>query len=207
MSSISQGGEAGSSPHARGARTHPTPLCGCPRLIPACAGSTCVRIRVSAMVGAHPRMRGEHRSVTAGAQSMSGSSPHARGAQRSRGSHPTWSRLIPACAGSTRVQQPERPAGPAHPRMRGEHRVHQHRPLQQRGSSPHARGAHDRGQPDRHGQGLIPACAGSTNPAPTSDPFPAAHPRMRGEHGGVDLDGDRAQGSSPHARGARGRYG
>ena len=154
-------------------------------IIPACAGSTAEARRLAEqalgssphargappMCGVagrffrdHPRMRGEHRQACAEAGRVRG--------------------IIPACAGSTQTQ----------PSI-----------LQvYRGSSPHARGALHladpvpavpRDHPRMRGEhvpmglrhrlltGIIPACAGSTQGAPTA---PGSH-----------------TGSSPHARGAR----
>ena len=152
----------------------------------------------------HPRMRGEHLYLAV---------THA---------HRRW--IIPACAGSTGAamlslsrrlgssphargaRSTTRPsASPArdHPRMRGEHEVQGRVPVQ--------------------GQGIIPACAGSTNLISSSSMYvtgssPHArgarcrtslrrsnrrdHPRMRGEHRSQPLRGRNKRGSSPHARGA-----
>ena len=112
------------------------------------------------------------------------------------------SRLIPACAGSTRRSSGSCCCSPAHPRMRGEHLLTSPMFPWTAGSSPHARGArpvHDRQGPARR---LIPACAGSTS-SPTFPPtLVAAHPRMRGEHLKGPHSARRRPGSSPHARGA-----
>ena len=69
------------------------------------------------------------------------------------------------------------------------------------GSSPHARGPRHGFRRRDQGQGIIPACAGSTQRA-----FPIAigyedHPRMRGVHAGHHLEPGGCGGSSPHARG------
>ena len=89
-----------------------------------------------------------------------------------------------------------------------------------RGSSPHARGTHNRGQGASASHRFIPACAGNAQHGcirrSTSPVHPrmrgeqcrrgrlrSVHPRMRGERaltiGGAVL----AAGSSPHARGTR----
>ena len=87
--------------------------------------------------------------------------------------------------------------------MRGEHSPRQASAHTSRGSSPHARGARVKGQPGVSGQGIIPACAGSTRGVPGArHPF-WDHPRMRGEHQGFMIGGTLTKGSSPHARGAR----
>ena len=88
-----------------------------------------------------------------------------------------------------------------HPRMRGEHSGMDATTEADTGSSPHARGTHERRVAGRHRHGIIPACAGNTlslsiNVLPRWD-----HPRMRGEHEwGVALI-PKGKGSSPHARG------
>ncbi len=91
----------GSSPHARGA-----PHTGWPRgaftgLIPACAGSTDAPTAVRSSSAAHPRMRGEHRSLPPDSDAICGSSPHARGAPVKLRLGREDQGLIPACAGST----------------------------------------------------------------------------------------------------------
>ena len=74
------GGVYGSSPLTRGALTC---FLGCTTdvgLIPAYAGSTCMRSMVSAAARAHPRLRGEHELPRRGLVSLLGSSPLTRGA-------------------------------------------------------------------------------------------------------------------------------
>ena len=71
------------------------------------------------------------------------------------------------------------------------------------GSSPRARGALLRRPTLRRGQGLIPACAGSTTPSRTRPISARAHPRVRGEHRDGVITRLSIGGSSPRARGAR----
>ena len=91
----------GSSPHVRGAPRRSRPARAVVGIIPACAGSTGhSRFRVL-LIRDHPRMCGEHRSLTDSLSPARGSSPHVRGALA-----PAWTRMtnhgiIPACAGST----------------------------------------------------------------------------------------------------------
>ena len=153
----------GSSPLARGA--HPlfhAPRAR-PRLIPAGAGSTCFRGYSLRQGWAHPRWRGEHAAKKDCRNSVSGSSPLARGARAGHRGRPRNDRLIPAGAGSTpraalAVQTPK-----AHPRWRGEHTSGVLANMGAAGSSPLARGAPlGRLYPPRD-PGLIPASAGSTN--------------------------------------------
>ena len=91
----------GSSPHARGA--HPVTPSGQGRMgvIPACAGSTFVRLTHVIRPRGHPRMRGEHVFYLDRPKRPRGSSPHARGALSASYSAICSSGVIPACAGST----------------------------------------------------------------------------------------------------------
>ena len=113
--------ELGSSPHARGAL--PPRLHGHRRdgIIPACAGSTVIMQSRTQSTGDHPRMRGEHFTPGRSGRSISGSSPHARGAPTSPSPSATAPGIIPACAGSTRCPRRVLRFGWDHPRMRGEH--------------------------------------------------------------------------------------
>ena len=70
--------------------------------------------------------------------------------------------IIPACAGSTRVAVHVAAALRDHPRMRGEHSIHQRDRTSAAGSSPHARGAHKARMNAIQNNRIIPACAGST---------------------------------------------
>ncbi len=74
----------------------------------------------------------------------------------------------------------------------------------QDGSSPQARGTHDRRNARVERVGLIPAGAGNT--ASLCVPFNelGAHPRRRGEHVYDSNSGNWIVGSSPQARGTRG---
>ncbi len=133
-----------------------------------------------------------------------GSSPHARGAPHDGGAGPFSRRLIPACAGSTRPTAGRSRRRAAHPRMRGEHRHAASPATEVFGSSPHARGAPPSADHRRILDRLIPACAGSTPRVACPMGRGPAHPRMRGEHDRVRVQELRPEGSSPHARGARG---
>ena len=155
-------GDAGSSPHTRGAPLRCFgPLSGS-RIIPAYAGSTCGKPSATTSPPDHPRIRGEHMSTAESGSYCSGSSPHTRGAPTSTASTLPWQR--------------------DHPRIRGEHGSNSATTIWSTGSSPHTRGARRR-RPARGGwRGIIPAYAGSTSSirhpsAPLSD-----HPRIRGEH-------------------------
>ena len=93
--------QAGSSPHARGARSvvFSGPMDS--GIIPACAGSTFSPKPRYHKSTDHPRMRGEHKCLKCLVLIVVGSSPHARGARKLHSASQRTSGIIPACAGST----------------------------------------------------------------------------------------------------------
>ena len=153
----------GSSPHARGARTSVSEKNGGGRIIPACAGSTSSRPWRRRGWGDHPRMRGEHSVLDLTVPTQPGSSPHARGAPVLVEDGRLVVGIIPACAGSTTRHPQARCRCRDHPRMRGEHLGPEVEVAYGEGSSPHARGALLDGSLVALGDGIIPACAGSTS--------------------------------------------
>ena len=117
-------GEAGSSPHTRGAPRAGICMRLSIRIIPAYAGSTCRHQSTNATEADHPRIRGEHASYSPPRNSTI--------------------RIIPAYAGST--DGPHTTSNPQwdHPRIRGEHVGEDNPRDYPRGSSPHTRGARSR---------------------------------------------------------------
>ena len=93
----------------------------------------------------------------------------------------------------------------AHPRSRGEHDQAGGNEDLDSGSSPLTRGARTNITKERGRYGLIPAHAGSTSFAPSSDCVGGAHPRSRGEHAYTPRFYMMRRGSSPLTRGAH-RY-
>ena len=91
----------GSSPLTRGKQTIYTPDELAEGLIPAHAGKTDGDVMMCAIVGAHPRSRGENTPDTQGSATLAGSSPLTRGKRRRPHAHPKRRRLIPAHAGKT----------------------------------------------------------------------------------------------------------
>ena len=75
-----------------------------------------------------------------------------------------------------------------------------------RGSSPHARGTHNRGQGASASHRFIPACAGNAQHGCIRRSTSPVHPRMRGERARAMPARASAIGSSPHARGTRADY-
>ena len=148
-------------------------------------------------------MRGEHCTLPDKPTACPGSSPHARGAHPPKSRLGSSSGIIPACAGSTAMRKARGTSRWDHPRMRGEHARVSALRIFGAGSSPHARGALIGFTPTAAGNGIIPACAGSTRQGHPRDAREGDHPRMRGEHVEGKNNDFVPTGSSPHARGAR----
>ena len=132
---------------------------------------------------------------------MGGSSPLTRGkrlAARRRESRP---RLIPAHAGKTTRPGPSYGRSPAHPRSRGENLPRFRVVGVEAGSSPLTRGKQDPGSAQNQQNGLIPAHAGKTRGLQRVQTLVEAHPRSRGENGGLHYQGLEGGGSSPLTRG------
>ena len=132
----------GSSPHTRGARAAPPSPASEMGIIPAYAGST---------------RNGCRRCYSGG-----GSSPHTRGALALRHLPRKLIGIIPAYAGSTTVSAAPATSDEDHPRIRGEHENRTDEIMRTPGSSPHTRGALDRGDHPSVSARIIPAYAGST---------------------------------------------
>ena len=191
----------GSSPHARGTRTPNTKFKLCNGIIPACAGNTALTLPNTTSARDHPRMRGEHILRLSSLALTAGSSPHARGTQKTHASPLGNLGIIPACAGNTLGRLMRCRLMWDHPRMRGEHVFNFGVLFFCMGSSPHARGTHRREGVHRDGTGIIPACAGNTGNLLRRIFDAGDHPRMRGEHYPVRKRCEYGRGSSPHARG------
>ena len=191
----------GSSPHARGKRRRYSGYRSNRRLIPACAGKTDFFLGHGAVIGAHPRMRGENTLKPPRLCKLSGSSPHARGKHPDHLEAKARIGLIPACAGKTVGHEVLGTVTKAHPRMRGENYLHLSFIPIDFGSSPHARGKQRRADLDHRRTRLIPACAGKTAGVWRTKYVLEAHPRMRGENEWSYSSSRPTKGSSPHARG------
>ncbi len=170
-------------------------------IIPACAGNTRRSCHNRGRGRDHPRMRGEHLMLAAGALSVMGSSPHARGTREQGARLAAWHGIIPACAGNTDKTRPRPAHGGDHPRMRGEHYGDIPVTLKPVGSSPHARGTLIYHFLFSLSYGIIPACAGNTLIKILVLDSKRDHPRMRGEHHLALETALGGLGSSPHARG------
>ena len=191
----------GSSPRARGTPGGIRRASLPPRIIPACAGNTLrPLVRVVCWVD-HPRVRGEHVTHCSVLPTGTGSSPRARGTLHSLSNVRLPTRIIPACAGNTRLRHPSRGRNADHPRVRGEHAAFVSLGEPHPGSSPRARGTRCGRNRSRSAHRIIPACAGNTFPKDGNhEPLPD-HPRVRGEHAQRATDPVVVVGSSPRARG------
>ena len=101
MTALQPWWDAGSSPLTRGAHlNHLTGGHGT-GLIPAYAGSTGFSMKTTIVLGAHPRLRGEHSAEAERIFFEEGSSPLTRGARTRCAVGTLQLGLIPAYAGST----------------------------------------------------------------------------------------------------------
>ena len=132
---------------------------------------------------------------------MSGSSPRVRGKPLPVAQGPPRGGLIPACAGKTRGAGLQVQDGPAHPRVCGENAGGDHVEALPAGSSPRVRGKHDDLAAGLDPSGLIPACAGKTEPTTTRFSSGSAHPRVCGENQAALHGAQAVGGSSPRVRG------
>ena len=173
------------------------------RIIPAYAGSTSGSVPPPVQVADHPRIRGEHSIVSGATCTMSGSSPHTRGARVQVVLLGADEWIIPAYAGSTVVPIPGETLAWDHPRIRGEHVTSRKAIPSGAGSSPHTRGALAGLGGAADGVRIIPAYAGSTRATLYEVSVVPDHPRIRGEHRMLSPGGVFSAGSSPHTRGAR----
>ena len=151
------------------------------RLIPACAGKTFIHADCLVYERAHPRVCGENALPTLQGAGRRGSSPRVRGKQSNIRRYGRRLRLIPACAGKTRVFLLSFIDPGAHPRVCGENGTQWVPTLVSLGSSPRVRGKLWRVRKK--------SC------------HRVAHPRVCGENGMVLRSAYPYAGSSPRVRG------
>ena len=116
------------------------------------------------MLPAHPRVCGENYRGLMQRLERSGSSPRVRGKPLRCHVRRVDHRLIPACAGKTVATFPIASRNGAHPRVCGENTQQLRLAHPQQGSSPRVRGKPMSATTTSRLTGLIPACAGKTNP-------------------------------------------
>ena len=155
---------SGSSPRVRGTRRVEREPGGCAGIIPACAGNTTASTRERPSSWDHPRVCGEHDGLNVGMPVKLGSSPRVRGTRHGQASVDIPVGIIPACAGNTSSHQVTELFLRDHPRVCGEHLACTHIRSYVRGSSPRVRGTPQVVDVHRLNGGIIPACAGNTEP-------------------------------------------
>ena len=133
-------GICGLSPLARGTLLPVCSVGGRGRFIPAGAGNTTSESTGKRSSPVYPRWRGEHAQASINSRAMSGLSPLARGTQIEIDQQIRSARFIPAGAGNTHPDLPERVKAAVYPRWRGEHGDLLNLPPGINGLSPLARG-------------------------------------------------------------------
>ena len=154
----------------------------------------------------HPRVCGEHLIVAIGMAVGQGSSPRVRGTRGADRPRDQDAGIIPACAGNTAGARSCTAWRRDHPRVCGEHSRRTATVSVTLGSSPRVRGtlhgagvAHER-------VGIIPACAGNTQPGRNLGRRRRDHPRVCGEHSAENMSANAQAGSSPRVRGTPHSY-
>ena len=174
--------ETGSSPRLRGALRSRFAFPLAFGIIPALAGSTSRTSSAGRTSRDHPRACGEHMSGCSPPTTQRGSSPRLRGARLHLGRRRRRDGIIPALAGSTRLELGSVERLGDHPRACGEHRTPSCLTWCCPGSSPRLRGALTWNGHLWESKGIIPALAGSTLAEQTVSDCWRDHPRACGEH-------------------------
>ena len=146
-------------------------------------------------------MCGENAVAAGAAASAAGSSPRVRGKRSRRNPRRYRSRLIPACAGKTKMTPMPTRSRWAHPRVCGENLAASKSAWAWMGSSPRVRGKPWQDITAAVTSRLIPACAGKTLRRGLFRLVFRAHPRVCGENIAPALDDITVAGSSPRVRG------
>ena len=191
----------GSSPRVRGKRADRCAGLARLGLIPARAGKTHEHGVAVVDDGAHPRACGENDAAPVRVRAMFGSSPRVRGKRPRRRARAQEDRLIPARAGKTRSVCAAARRERAHPRACGENVASASEWGGTTGSSPRVRGKPSMKSAAILAHWLIPARAGKTTAASSAVSSGGAHPRACGENVRWTSQADREGGSSPRVRG------
>ena len=149
----------------------------------------------------HPRSRGVYDAPPIRRCVAPGSSPLARGLPELLTLEQMATRIIPARAGFTVTRTIFRPSETDHPRSRGVYHPSFLGRLFATGSSPLARGLHDRGVLPSFCCRIIPARAGFTLGHTARHRGSWDHPRSRGVYVAAPVARPHRGGSSPLARG------
>ena len=154
----------GSSPLARGLPERPEDDAYRRRIIPARAGFTTPRRRLTSMMRDHPRSRGVYFCLRRRVAHVTGSSPLARGLPDKRRTSLATVGIIPARAGFTMCSGSPFAIIADHPRSRGVYVLSRWGLGMRLGSSPLARGLQSITAQLASNNGIIPARAGFTTP-------------------------------------------
>ena len=192
---------AGSSPLARGLPAGDAQDDGAAGIIPARAGFTTICTWLQDLFQDHPRSRGVYVRDQLRTEEARGSSPLARGLRRRRRNIIPRDGIIPARAGFTYEVCLLSVCCEDHPRSRGVYLLGQLGERISGGSSPLARGLPPASSSKLPHEGIIPARAGFTARAVTSNVTSMDHPRSRGVYSAFDPVDNPGDGSSPLARG------
>ena len=171
------------------------------RIIPAYAGNTLGALYERTLLRDHPRVCGEHRTVSENTVVVPGSSPRMRGTPEPELVRPAPHGIIPAYAGNTRHAPIQGVPHWDHPRVCGEHSVETLKKSASAGSSPRMRGTLKALKNHDVSSGIIPAYAGNTAPRPWKASPCRDHPRVCGEHQSAPTETVQCKGSSPRMRG------
>ena len=196
----------GSSPRMRGTRKPVKTKENGTGIIPAYAGNTSAARRREYRRWDHPRVCGEHIRAGGMMVRLTGSSPRMRGTLGATPEQVQALGIIPAYAGNTSTQSVAPPHLRDHPRVCGEHLTTLLIGHFDVGSSPRMRGTLFLGAAISKFEGIIPAYAGNTHPAPGARHSNRDHPRVCGEHPETALLVSFATGSSPRMRGTHARW-
>ena len=151
--------------------------------------------------GDHPRACGEHKGGQSFDCRQQGSSPRMRGTQLTNRTATCTPGIIPAHAGNTPSMRSSMARVRDHPRACGEHALDWESQDNPQESSPRMRGTQYVRVRHVGGDGIIPAHAGNTLPAATSEDMSRDHPRACGEHSSLCQMHATMVGSSPRMRG------
>ncbi len=115
-----------------------------------------------ATVKDHPRIHGEHLSLTNLASDRKGSPPHTRGTRKNTAHGSLERRITPAYTGNTACRQPSYAHRQDHPRIHGEHLDFDIKEAYEVGSPPHTRGTHKLNEISKQCDRITPAYTGNT---------------------------------------------
>ena len=214
----------GSSQLTRGTLGGSDIRAGLCRFIPACAGNSYERKKVTEYTSVHPRLRGEllwskiiSNNAVRFIPAYAGNSPKRIAPTIGLTVHPrlrgelagntfvenliTW--FIPAYAGNSNQAAPTPSKMPVHPRLRGELGSKERQSPRPGGSSPLTRGTHRLTPDAQRDRRFIPAYAGNSAYFSQSPKPQTVHPRLRGELPPKTSFGDMNIGSSPLTRGTQ----